>query len=312
MTTDTTVETATTTTIHPESLEAIQLITSTDATVAKKLPQTKQCPNKIKDWHDISNTVKIDDATGHITLLDLGAGGRIRKLPAEAFNKLPKLKTLNLGGTDLPIDSIIAVLRACPSLEHVYLGGNGIGSAGMKQLCEQVLMRNNIIEKLDVRYNDIGPDGCEALADLVFLSSSNCSSSCGTRCSCIRHLYLEGNDIGDRGAVALAKALKCYDQCKIQELFLGANKIGSTGAKALAESLGGVASSKLEKLYLEGNSIGPEGAKAFEGALNRLYAGNDGEASLKKLFVDNNGIGKEGSEALGRALRSDSMIGSIM
>ena len=67
------------------------------------------------------------------------------------------------------------------------------------------------------------------------------SLSCGLR--------LYGNQIGDKGATAIAEALKVNGAMKTLEL--GFNNIGDDGAKALASALEVNASLKLETLVVD-------------------------------------------------------------
>ena len=56
------------------------------------------------------------------------------------------------------------------------------------------------------------------------------------------------NNIGDQGAIAIAKALEV--NASVTELFLHDNNIGDPGATAIAEALRVNASSKLKKLVV--------------------------------------------------------------
>lgn len=71
-------------------------------------------------------------------------------------------------------------------------------------------------------------------------------------------LNLSSNEIGDKGATAIGKALQ--RNTKLQQLYLGVNQyVTADGAKANAETL--TKNSTLQGLFLEGNKIGDEGAK---------------------------------------------------
>ena len=65
------------------------------------------------------------------------------------------------------------------------------------------------------------------------------------------------NGIGDRGAEALAEAVRA--SASLERLRLEGNGIGDRGAEALAEAMR--ASAGLEGLRLEGNCIGDRGAE---------------------------------------------------
>jgi hypothetical protein len=231
---------------------------------------------------------------GKVTTLNLG-GMRLRKglpCPPEVFENFSALSSLNLGGTDLPIADISVILGFLGTIESLHLSGNGLGDEGAKQIAAWLeTTKPKHLTKLDLRYNEIGGLGMEALCGQGLVHTN------------VTYWHMEGNCIGDAGCAALLKAL-LHDDLKLQELFLGANQIGPHGAICLAIALKKNNNSLLSKLYLEGNHIGHAGATALAEALEAL----EGTAVLKKLFVDNNDIGKEGSERLAKALNSATAI----
>ena len=288
--------------VHPISLEALRILCDADTTIFNKLlrdassstQDSKEANEEISSWSP--NAVTFNNE-GHVIQLDL-SGRRIKNFPHEAFTHLPFLKVLNLGGTDVPLPQLIKVLEeCCATVQQLYLGGNGLGDAGIQAISEHVLSRSDCaIMKLDLRYNDFGSLGAIAISGAWNKSPNN---SCK-----LKYLYMEGNRIGDEGAIALASALR--DQAtSIQELYLGDNRIGQDGATHLAQSL--LSNTSLRKLFLEGNQIGPVGAAAFTSVLHQM----DGTSALKNLYVDNNGIGKEESMLLARALNNASVIDDL-
>lgn len=100
-------------------------------------------------------------------------------------------------------------------------------------------------------------------------------------------LNLYCNSIGDRGATALAEALR--QGGSLTYLNVGWNNIGDRGAKALAGALEG--DSKLETLVLQKNMVRDPGAVAIAGALkvNR---------SLSNLEIAENMLDRDGIDAL--------------
>eukprot|EP00980_Cylindrotheca_fusiformis_P028781 scaffold22642_cov134-Cylindrotheca_fusiformis.AAC.36 len=233
------------------------------------------------------------DADGCVTLLDFGGKRLYKGFPTSiesCFASLKHLKKLNLAGTDLPLNDTMSILSIVQDrLECLHIGGNGLRHKGAQELGAWLPSATKL-NKLDVRYNDMGGDGitrlCHGLKDHPSLV----------------YFYAEGNQIDDAGVTAIANLLQ-GQSISIKELFLGSNQIQSDGAKELAASL---RSNKiLSKLYLEGNAIGLAGANYFSEVLEELA----GDTSLKNLFVDNNNIGKEGSQRLAKALNSATAIG---
>jgi hypothetical protein len=229
------------------------------------------------------------DSDGNVVSLDFGSC-RLRKGLSVDLSQFTHLKILNLGGADLPLNDTMDVLQSLTQmLQCLYLGGNYLCDAGGEKIGlwfpSAAKMR-----KLDMRYTEMGGAGCRALCNGLAQQGKT------------THLYLEGNNLGDPGAQALAEFLQ-QDGCPLQELFLGANKIGPDGAAAIASAL--ATNKTITKIYLEGNHIGPVGADAFTKVLEEC----NGNTALKHLFVDNNQIGKEGSKRLAAVLNSSTAIG---
>lgn len=299
--------------------------TTTAETVAaeSKVDEAPPLPNMISSWQaQPQQAVQFDD-DGYVTLLDIGGKRLHRGYPCSIKDTIgalsTKLTTLNVAGTDLPRNDMLAILQLPHIRQHLeclYAGGNGWGDDGVMAMATEYFLSSHThttqttttnLVTLDLRFNDISGSGMTAL--------------CERLPSSVQQLYLEGNQVGDEGAAALAKLLEEQATALLQkdgdgstsmglrEIFLGANGIGPDGAKALANSLRH--NQTLSKLYLEGNHIGLEGANAFSSVLEELQ--QQGKNALKNLYVDNNQIGKDGSKRLAQALNSGTAIGeSIM
>ena len=113
-------------------------------------------------------------------------------------------------------------------------------------------------------------------------------------------LLLNGERIGDNGAMELAKALRSDKRLRLVDLW--SNGIGPAGAKALAEAL--FVNDKLEKLYLNDNAIGSEGAAAIIAALGcpRSQPNACSKSSLQHLWLSRNQLGDAGAKALADGL----------
>jgi len=96
----------------------------------------------------------------------------------------------------------------------------------------------------------------------------------------VTEVWLPSNQITDVGAGYIAHMLKFNRS--IKELFLGENEIGPKGAAALASALAR-GNSTLVALGLGDNHIGVEGAGAFAAALRHNH-------TLSSLDIKNNGI----------------------
>ena len=106
-------------------------------------------------------------------------------------------------------------------------------------------------------------------------------------------LCLNGNDLGDDGAIILAEGLKFH--CSLQELYLSRNKISATGVTALMRY-----ACPLVTLGLSFNIIGDDGAREVAHKLKCK--------SLMKLDLSKCGIGIDGAEALVDSIPSDMIV----
>jgi hypothetical protein len=199
--------------------------------------------------------------------------------------------TLDLANTSLPVADLATILSCVDSengsLRSLRLGGNSLSNDDIKTMLSESPSFLSTVSSLDLRYNDIGPEGAEVLANWLVQREN----------SCCKVLYLEGTKLGDKGAEAIAKVTT------LEEVYLGSNGIGPEGATALAPT----AVSSWRKLYLEGNLIGSTGATVFVEALETASANST--KTLERLYADNNGLSKEVNLALGNAVGSATLIG---
>eukprot|EP01105_Mastigella_eilhardi_P015260 TRINITY_DN3474_c0_g1_i2.p1 TRINITY_DN3474_c0_g1~~TRINITY_DN3474_c0_g1_i2.p1 ORF type:complete len:633 (+),score=194.00 TRINITY_DN3474_c0_g1_i2:30-1901(+) len=153
---------------------------------------------------------------------------------------------------------IADALRVNPVLALLHLKENGLGPAGVAQLATGLDVAN--VTSLDLSCNNIGPEGCTALAAALCLSTQ------------IVTLMLSQNRIGDAGTATLAKNLlrlglgcNCLN---ISYVDLSHNEIGFTGAKKIASSIVKcVRGSKLNTLLLAGNNVDAPGLQRLVSAL---------------------------------------------
>jgi hypothetical protein len=104
----------------------------------------------------------------------------------------------------------------------------------------------------------------------------------------LTYLQLYDNKIGDKGANAIAEALKS-GTAALTKLYLFNNNIGDEGTKAIAEAL--KVNAVVTTLYHGGNKIRVDGAKAIAEALKV-------NAVLTELWLGVNNIGDAGKTAV--------------
>ena len=243
------------------------------------------------------------DTKGNIHTLSL-SGIRLVNVEAIVPTWIGTAVILNLANSNLAPTDLANILRDTNSntsatsynkrLQQIRLGGNGLGESGLQTILQGSMSWLESLTLLDLRYNDMGPEGGKALVGALKQQKT----------LLVRTLYLEGNRLGDDGAGALASLLE------LEEVYLGQNEIGPEGAAKLAPT----ATRHWKKLYLEGNHIGTAGAKSFLTALLQQEdydetKSSDTTTTLEKLYVDNNGMDKDISQKLGAALGSPTMIG---
>ncbi|XP_047393553.1 NACHT, LRR and PYD domains-containing protein 3 isoform X3 [Sciurus carolinensis] len=109
---------------------------------------------------------------------------------------LQKLGLVNSGLTSACCSALSSVLRTNRSLTHLYLRGNALGDAGLKLLCEGLLLPSCRLQVLEL-------DNCSLTShccwDLSMILTSNRS---------LQKLSLSNNDLGDLGVMMLCEVLR--------------------------------------------------------------------------------------------------------
>uniref|UniRef100_A0A8C6XG58 NLR family CARD domain containing 3 n=1 Tax=Naja naja TaxID=35670 RepID=A0A8C6XG58_NAJNA len=135
------------------------------------------------------------------------------------------------------------------------------------------------IQRISLAENQIGTKGAKALAKSLMVNRS------------LLALDLRSNTIGPNGAKALADSLK--NNQHLLSLNLQSNLIKDKGAAGLAEVL--ASNQTLMTLHLQKNEIGPQGSKQLAEALKRNWG-------LKDLILSGNCVGDQGAAALAEGL----------
>ncbi|EOD29108.1 hypothetical protein EMIHUDRAFT_365906 [Emiliania huxleyi CCMP1516] len=180
------------------------------------------------------------------------AGGRRPPLLPSAFAEELETKSFTNGKDDKPLVKRLyeaAFEEQFGKATELWYDSLGWGDAEAVQLAE-VLASGAAprLEKLNLCKNEIGDEGCQALA--AALGKEGAAPR-------LKTLKLESNEIGDEGCEALAAALgKEGAALRLEELWLDGNKIGDEGCEALAAALGKEgAAPRLETLNLRWNKI---------------------------------------------------------
>lgn len=220
------------------------------------------------------------------------------------------------------------VILGNPSLKVLKLGYNDLGDVGAQCIASAICIgvergfEHRPVRVLDLSFNGIGNDGCEALA--VKAVAGNIF---------MRTLFLTGNNIREKGALSIAGAL--VHGCSLSRLHLSANKIGPEGVKAITtavaevearlqmqESRNGqnvmaaatendvinpdpdqnaIRAQRMEQLFLESTSMESNGFYAIPSMLVSNTA-------LKVLCLSDNGINDRDMSVLGQALTQNKSV----
>ena len=158
-------------------------------------------------------------------------------------------------------------------------GANQICAAGAADLAAAVAREQGALTELSLSGNKIGNRGATALASAVRRSIT------------LEKLHLANCEIGDEGASMLAEAL--LRNPRLVQLDMRYNHIGPKGASQLAAVL--ASDKSLTMLGMYGNRIGNEGVGELAAALRR-------NTKLIATCLGENGIGDEGAQKLAEAL----------
>eukprot|EP00756_Hemistasia_phaeocysticola_P047795 Hpha_TRINITY_DN22259_c0_g1::TRINITY_DN22259_c0_g1_i1::g.167084::m.167084 len=200
------------------------------------------------------------------------------------LDKFPALQVLNMEGNDIGQDGVVrvaAMLKKNTSLITLRMGKNRFRDGGCVTLSNAIRV-NKHLRELDLSYNRITNVGCKALAAALAESPS------------LRELVLHGNAIDGSAAERLCSSLLSSPGV-LSRLHFGYNNLGDRGALALASYLPhGV----LETLDLAGNRIGDEAA------IQILRVTMEGQGCLQRLNLRSNHLTGVSFQAAADAIHS--------
>ena len=183
---------------------------------------------------------------------------------------------LDMGGAGYKISmdtTLSSSLHHSTTLKELYLNNFGLRPEHMP-LLEQVLTNNNTLSVLDVSSNDIGPDGCQHLADV--------------RNTSLSVLIMNSSHIGGDDADNIGRML--YHNKSIRSIDLGYNHIEDDGLKRLVEHL--KSNTTLKRLDLTSNDITSIGA----GYLKELFTRNS--CTINDIGLDYNPLKNQGVDLI--------------
>jgi Ran GTPase-activating protein (RanGAP) involved in mRNA processing and transport len=183
------------------------------------------------------------------------------------------LQDLNL---DSPIYHSVAQ-EMCIHIGKMLASNNGIRKLSLQKhkfrcdglyIIAEHLLENTALECLDLRSNEIGVEGCQALGK--YLTSGKCI---------LKVLHLSSNRLGDLGAKAISGALESNKSLQI--LTLNYNRINDAGLCYLSEGID--VNSTLRCITLFGNFFGQKSLSLYNAMSTKR---KDWETDFKIYTVD--------------------------
>jgi hypothetical protein len=211
----------------------------------------------------------------------LGAEGGAALAAALRADACVSLRVLSAPNASLGANGVEAVCDALPaSLTTLDIGNNG-GGDRVAAAAAKAMRRCPALERLGVASCEITAEGACRLAPAIRDHAS------------VKEVQLDGNRIGDRGAAAVAAAVRAtsapFERLRVRDNV----NMTSAAAKAFASAMAG--SSTLRELDASKAPFGAEGAKA-------LCAGLAATASLEILELSGCRLRAEGAKWLGDAV----------
>lgn len=144
-------------------------------------------------------------------------------------------------------------------------------------------LESSPVSELFIGYNNIGPEGCEALGTVINVSSK------------LEHLDIRGNNLSSSDARKVFKAVA--GSVSLKKLGLGHNKLGPDGMSLLAKAL--ERNTYLTVLDISMNEIGAAGAACIASVLANVTS------SLRSINMYGNHLGAEGLAHIFSAIRQN-------
>lgn len=184
-------------------------------------------------------------------------------------NQTMTVKAIDLSGRDLGDEGGKYLGAIIPYYHHItsLMLSNCYLDTGSFQSVASALNDLVLLRELDLSYNNLGPEGADALSPAL------------ERMSNLQKLGLEAVRLESNGMLMICSGVVGLRQ--LNELYLGKNNIGDTGIRGLANIFPYL--TNLTVLKINDNEIGPKGVAFLAPALDRLN-------KLKNLNIGNNNL----------------------
>ena len=203
--------------------------------------------------------------------------GKCCSLIASLLSSNIPIASLDMGwGYNICINTTLCnLLRHNNMLKELYLNWTGLQLEHI-QLLRQLLSDNKTLSVLNISRNDIGPDGCQHLANV--------------RNTSLNELIMQECGVGVDGADYIGKLLLHNES--ITSIDLSGNHIKDNGVNILVEHLITNTCTTLKHLYLKDNGITSIGA----GHLSKLFTCDP--CTVKNIILTDNPLEDEGVDLI--------------
>mmetsp|Transcript_13884 Transcript_13884/g.35686 ORF Transcript_13884/g.35686 Transcript_13884/m.35686 type:complete len:376 (+) Transcript_13884:295-1422(+) len=212
--------------------------------------------------------------------------------------------------------ALAAALKINRTVTTLRLGDNHLKADAALKLVEAI-KGNSCITELDLSGNQVGHEGCQAIAQLLQPKASELISLSLAKnklldrdavalCqelsnnTVMQELDLSENMLGERAGVALGAMAQ--QNVALKEINVSWNRLRGKGCKAVADGLSGNVS--VQVLHIGWNGMGDVGAAAF-GAMLKV------NSSLVELSASGNGIGAEGAVTLAAGIALSESLAAV-
>ncbi|KAL7566727.1 hypothetical protein ACA910_017781 [Epithemia clementina (nom. ined.)] len=278
----------------------------------KKIEEIEFEPNTTTSMPE--ETFSIDE--NFEVLLTWQRNNRVLLRRLEEISTRGKLSMINLTRRGIGHKEAVLLHQAMmlnPSLSVLKLSYNNLGDAGASIIARGFMQNGKHHDKLsilDMGFNDIGDSGCEAIALMAIAGNLNISG-----------VYLSGNRIGEKGALAIAGAI--LHGSGISALHLSANKIGSRGIKAVVGAVAKHDATVFDLIQQQPHHQQGNNSSVTPRTVTELHIGGTGidttgfiavpgmalsNTSMKVLCLSNNNINDNDILMLSQALSQNKSI----
>mmetsp|Transcript_20198 Transcript_20198/g.30002 ORF Transcript_20198/g.30002 Transcript_20198/m.30002 type:complete len:493 (+) Transcript_20198:19-1497(+) len=166
------------------------------------------------------------------------------------IGKSEYLEDLNIysWGEGENIESFIEGINRNRSIDSLHIATD-LGDVNFRSM-SPFFRNNNRLYRLEFNFEV----GLECAQSIAFVLGES-------RCQSLKHISIEGSNLSDEGFSVIATALRTYPQ--LSDLYLENNNIGLMGCIALGDTMRGWETSNLKTLDLDNNGIDDQGLQAL-------------------------------------------------